>query len=363
MTTALVQSSEVTAIEAAGLVANHYAAAGVFAEYTGAKAQNTLIAQRIDLATFTDYLHTATAGAGCPDAERLQSEASAWRGMTHGLVKGFVLWMLEHGFAIASVNRKLSTVKVYANLAYAADVIGEKEASLIRTVTGYGGTKGKRQDDKRKNKGLATRKGYKKAVNVELDKDQVQLLKTQPDTPQGRRDAVIMCLLLDHGLRVGELANLPVKGQVLTGEGLRNVGVFLGKDKNGADTGKFVFYRPKVDKVQTHELRGEALAAVVRWLATDAPKEGLLLRGSRKGGHLTGAGMSERAITERVRSLGEAIGVKGLSAHDCRHSWATRVNDAGTDAFALRDAGGWSSLAMPSKYVGRAAIANERVKL
>ena len=73
--------------------------------------------------------------------------------------------------------------------------------------------------------------------------------------------------------------------------------------------------------------------------------------------------MSERAITERVRVLGEAVGVTGLSAHDCRHYWATRAASQGTDPFALRDAGGWSSLAMPSRYVEAAAIANERVKL
>jgi integrase len=64
-----------------------------------------------------------------------------------------------------------------------------------------------------------------------------------------------------------------------------------------------------------------------------------------------------------VRTLGETIGVTGLSAHDCRHYWASRAASQGTDAFALRDAGGWNSLAMPSRYVEAATIANERVKL
>ncbi|HHY54616.1 MAG TPA: tyrosine-type recombinase/integrase, partial [Chloroflexi bacterium] len=70
-----------------------------------------------------------------------------------------------------------------------------------------------------------------------------------------------------------------------------------------------------------------------------------------------------RAVSDRVRVLGEAVGLEGLSAHDCRHYWATRAASQGTDPFALRDAGGWSSLAMPSRYVEAAAIANERVKL
>jgi len=47
-----------------------------------------------------------------------------------------------------------------------------------------------------------------------------------------------------------------------------------------------------------------------------------------------------------------------LSAHDCRHYWATfwakRV-----DVLRLQEAGGWNSLAMPRRYVEDARIANE----
>lgn len=363
MSTELATTIGMTAIEAAGHVANQYAAASAFAIYKRAKSANTLGAQLDDLATFAEFLCTATGGKSCPTADDLQTEAESWRGMTHGLVAGFAEWMLQQGYSIASINRKLSTVRVYAKLAGDAKVIGTAETTLIRGVRGHGGTGGRRVDEQRKEEGQATRKSTKKAQHVTLKPEHVTALKSQPDTPQGRRDAVIMYLLLDHGLRVGELAGLPVRGQVVTEDGVRDVGIFLGKDKQGNLTGRFVFYRPKVDKVQTHTLTNGALTAVARWMETDAPKEGLLLRGSRKGGHLTGAGMSERAITERVRDLGAAVGVEGLSAHDCRHSWATRAVRGGTNAFNLRDAGGWNSLAMPSRYVEAAAVANDGVNL
>lgn len=343
MSTELATTSGMTAIEAAGHVANKYAAASAFTDYTERKSANTLDAQLGDLATFAEYLCEATAGAECPTADQLQTEPGAWRGMTHGLVVGFVRWLLEHGYSIASLNRKLSTVRVYAKLAGDAKVIGQDETTLIRGVRGYGGKEGKEQNKKRTEAGQATRNGHKKAEHVSITPEQVTDLKTQPDTPQGHRDAVIMCLLLDHGLRVGELALLEVTAF----------------DVKAAT---FTFYRPKVDKVQTHRMTPDTIRAMAVWLATDAPAMGPLLRGSRKGGHLTGAGMSERAITERVRDLGESIGVHGLSAHDCRHSWATRASKK-TDAFALRDAGGWNSLAMPSRYVEAATVANERVKL
>jgi integrase len=84
--------------------------------------------------------------------------------------------------------------------------------------------------------------------------------------------------------------------------------------------------------------------------------------GSRKGGKLTGT-MSERAITDRVRVLGEAIGLVGLSAHDARHYWATAAIKGGTDIKALQDAGGWNSPVMPLRYAESNKIANQGVKL
>jgi hypothetical protein len=70
-----------------------------------------------------------------------------------------------------------------------------------------------------------------------------------------------------------------------------------------------------------------------------------------------------RAITKRVEYLGRRVGVEGLSAHDGWHSWATRAAREKTDAFALQEAGGWNSLAIPRHYVESARITNEGVKL
>jgi len=56
--------------------------------------------------------------------------------------------------------------------------------------------------------------------------------------------------------------------------------------------------------------------------------------------------------------LGKALGVANLSAHDCRHYWATRWAGK-VDTFRLQEAGGWNSLAMPRRYVERSKIAND----
>jgi integrase len=349
MTTDIVLSGQAGAIAVAGQVANHYAAGNSFSDYTARKADNTLRAQHGDLETWSEYLCAATNGADCPDAETLQTTPDAWRGVTWGLVKGFIQWMLSEGYAIGTINRHLATVRVYCKLAAQAGVIAPTEAAMIRTVQSYGGKDAKRIDERRETTRRPTKRksggaSTKKAAHVTISLDQAKMLKAQPDTPQGRRDALLMTLLLDHGLRVGELVLLKVTDFDLK-------------------RGTFAFYRPKVDKTQTHKLTTDAARAVAAWIASgDAPAIGQLLRGSRKGGKLAG-GISERAVSDRVRVLGEAVGLEGLSAHDCRHYWATRAASQGTDPFALRDAGGWSSLAMPSRYVEAAAIANERVKL
>lgn len=326
-----------------GQAANEIAARHVFDDYRQRKATHTLRRQDADLALFSQYL----AGIGM-HVEALNTDPAAWQGITWGLVAGFVQWQLQQGYATGSVNVRLSTVKVYAKLASKAGVLDKLEYLQIKDVTGYSHKERKRVDEKRSEAGIETRKGEKKADAVRITPEQAKALKNgQPDTSQGRRDAVLMCLLLDHGLRCGEVALLEVTNVDLKAGELR-------------------FYRPKVDKVQIHRLTADTKRALTAWLQSgDAPLAGPLLRTSRKGGELNYAysGMTERAITKRVRFLGEQVGIKGLSAHDCRHYWATLAARKGTDPFALQEAGGWNSLAMPRHYIQAAKIANEGVHL
>ncbi|MCB9160015.1 MAG: tyrosine-type recombinase/integrase [Caldilineaceae bacterium] len=325
----------------AGQVANDYAAAAVFLDYTSRKALNTLRAQQSDLATFAQFLVEAGAVNANFDPASLQEQPAVWRGVTWGLVDAYVKWMLNQGYAIGTVNRKLSTVKVYAKLATKAGAIDPAELAMIRNVGGYSRREGKRVDRRRDQ----TRVSSKKPDHITLTPEQAAQLKAQPDTPQGRRDALMMCLLLDHGLRVGEVAGLKTADVDLARATIR-------------------FFRPKVDKEQTHRLSAATQRALTRWLNHgEAPAGGPLLRGSLKSGELSTPGMTTRAITARVKVLGEQIGIVGLSAHDCRHYWATQAARNGTDAFVLRDAGGWNSLAMPGRYVEDSSVANEGVKL
>lgn len=325
----------------AGQVANQAAARGIFATYRKGKAANTTRRHKADLTLFADFLQYAGVNVAGSD---LATRPEAWQGMTWGIVEAFKSWQLDQGYSIASVNQRLSTVKVYAREAHKAGAIDGQEAALIRSIRGLNQHEGVNIDKARIKEQQQTRIGHKKAGWTGLDQDQAGALKAQPDTPQGRRDSLLMCLLLDHGLRCGEVAGLTVTDFDLRG-------------------GELVFYRPKVNLVQRHKLTADTLTAARRYFDQDAPPAGPLLRGSRKDGRLHQAGMSVQAITARVATLGAALGIDRLSAHDARHYWVTRALAAGTQLDRLKDAGGWSSPAMPLKYAAGAKVANEGVKL
>lgn len=350
-------------IQAAGQAANRAAQERVFTDYISRKAPNTLRRQANGVRLFGDYLTEVARQAKDSqlqrDARQLRQFADSiesgdapladvWQGVTHGLVQGFVAWMLQGGYAITTINIHLSTLKTYTKLAFKAGIISAEEHAHLRALVGYSHQEAKRVDARRKEKALPTRVGNKKEEAVRIPVAVAKAMK-QPlaDSPQARRDALIMALLLDLGLRCGEAAILKV-GDV------------------DLHAGELRFYRPKVDKVQTHLLSTTLISRLREWLTKDIDAQdpnAALLRGTFKGGKLRRHAMSERAITQRVEHIGEQFGIEGLSAHDCRHFWATLAARSGTDPFSLQEAGGWNSLAMPRRYVEAGRVANVNVKL
>lgn len=338
-------TTAITTQPAAGLLANHYAAHAAFGEYAGRRSARTLTAHRGDLAAFAIFLEEA-GFLRLPTVDRqaailahgaaLQQSAAPWAGVTWGLVAGFVRWMVANGYAIGTVNRRLSTVKTYAKLAAKAGAVERSELAMIKDVSGYGHKEGRHLDAKRSR----TRTGHKKAQHVRLSLADADRLKAmQPNTPQGRRDRLLLCLLLNHGLRVGELAGLERSCFSLPERRMR-------------------FYRSKVGKTQNHELNAETMAALLAYIDYgDCPVNGIIWRKSVKGGTLGAQGWSLTGISRYVRALGDAIGIAGLSPHDCRHHWATYWAGR-VDAIRLQEAGGWSSLTMPRRYIEEAEIAN-----
>jgi integrase len=333
-------------LRSAGQAANQAGAHQVFTTYRSRKAENTLRRQDADLRALESFLNQVLdrAGAGLAiPLNALRQDPTFWRGMTWGLVEAFVRSRLQQGYATSTANFQLSTIKVYAGLAAQAGQLPLHELPLIQSVKAIRHSEAVRLDEKR----AVTRVGRKKAEPTELTGALAEALIDQRiDTPLGRRDRLLMCLLLHHGLRVSEIVRLRAENFDL-------------------EVGIFKFYRPKVTKTQMHEMTPETWAAARSFFYSgDAPTAGPLFSESNSNGKLDRARrgvqpLTTRGINERVHVLGTVIGLDTLSPHDCRHYWATQAAADGVPLERLKQAGGWSSVQMPVRYISDSAIANE----
>src|SRR5574340_109546 len=170
--------AELAIRQQAGQAANQAAAGYVFEDHTGRKAANTKRRQQADLELFESFL----AAAGVP-AAGLYKDPRNWQGLTWGIVQAFVKWQLDQGYAIASINSRLSTVRVFAKMAAQAGAISPQESILIASVKGYAHKEEKHINEARRDAGQETRKGAKKAEAVIIPDDAAEALKTRPHTP------------------------------------------------------------------------------------------------------------------------------------------------------------------------------------
>jgi len=314
-----------------GQTANFIAQQSVLQDYQDRKSQQTLRRQKADIALFEQFL--ASAGH---KVEGLVYDLAVWSFVTWGLVEAFNRWQLEQGYATGSINVRLATIKVYVQLSAKAGHIPHQEFALIKTVQGYRLTDARNVDEKREQ---TRRPDAKKEMPVSLSPVHAALLKKQPDTKKGRRDSLLMCFLLDHGLRVSEVADLNISSV-------------------NVQSGQLTIYRHKTNKTQIHDLSSDTYQAARLYLADCDPGQEPLFMGICSKDRV-----STSSLNERVTQLGKFIGVKGLSPHDCRHFYATDALKNGTDIKSLQDAGGWNSPAMPLRYAESAKVANSGVKL
>jgi len=284
---------------------DHALRAGSFERYQKRKSRNTVRAQKAHLAIFETYLSEV----GVP-LQGLFTSPASWSRITFGLVENFVEWQLRKGYAIKSVNDRLSTVKRYAALACRTGSLTTDELFLIREVKGFRSVEGRRIDAQR----TVTRVGNKKVAPTFLKQNQLDQLFRVPDinTPQGSRDLLALRLLNDLGLRPGEVVSL-----VLADLDLKAGTLHVHRHMTGGE--------------QFLHLSSEALEAANSYLdlrRDRTPSSPLLVRSrksgrleellSRKDGTPYTPFLSTRSLFERVHSIGKAIGVD-LNANDLRH--------------------------------------------
>jgi len=311
------------ALTEAAQAANELASAQAFLTYRSHKAQNTIDRQERNLAKFAEFLGIAPT---------LHNDPAAWDGaVSWGMVDGFIKSMLADGYAIGTINNHLSTIKRYATLANQAGTLSVEELTKIRNIPPHSHNAGMNVDDKREAAGLDTRKSNKKEDFIVLTTAQREhvIAMCDPTTPQGRRDRVLLVLLLDLGLRVSEAA-------------------LLQAEHYDRETHTLTVYRPKTKTTTEFVLNNGKRAVFDRYFEQDNPQNSLLLA-SRKNGVLTAGRMSIRAIQAYIGRMGEALGIDSLSPHDLRHTRATELGKTMTTR-QLMDYFGWNSEGMAVQY-------------
>ncbi len=328
----------------AGVAADHASRTDAFAEYHAEQTDNTRAAQRDALKCFSTYLEQAGIKRL---AEDLYQDAEAWRGMSAGLLKGFRKWLLEQGFAIGTLNHRLSIIRQYCRLAHTAGVVADEVLEVVLAVKGYGGKTGRNLDVDRTRRRVPTRRSTKKAAPTPVSKAIALRLKTEttrPKRPRRRthdrlleaRDALLMGLFIEHAFRVSEVAGLNVEDVDL-------------------EQGLVTVYREKTYETQTHRLKKHTLLAASHYLAETGATTGPLFLGyqSRR--------ITRYGLYERVRVLGQQVGLPILSPHDLRHYWTYDALGNATPVDRVQSGGNWKSPMMVLKYARRTGIANEGV--
>ena len=155
---------------------------------------------------------------------------------------------------------------------------------------------------------------------------------TDASTIKGKRDRVVLGLLVGAGLRRDELASLTWEQVKQQGE--RTVLSITGKGKKNRVI-------PINDKLVT--LLGEWGDLIGR--------TGNIARSVTKGGEI-GQGISGQAILDIVDAYGYELGKEALRPHDLRRTYARIGYDAGIDIGQVSKLLGHASIATTQRYLG-----------
>ena len=183
-------------------------------------------------------------------------------------------------------------------------------------------------------KDLKPPKVTRKVVSTLSDDEIGAILNTFSISPSDARNQTLFMILLDTGLRIGELVNLKMD-DVHMDEGYLKV---MGKGK----------------KERIVPIGNNAQRALQRYLFRFRPKptnpvtDNVFLSVSSKA-------LTENSMKLMFTRLSKRSGVYRLHAHLCRHTFATMFLINGGDVFSLQQILGHSTLEMVRHYVNLAS--------
>ncbi len=316
----------------------------IFQNYRKNLSQNTITSQKASLNIFQDYLVDKKFVKS--DKKQFSNQSvyikeiftlpSFWKNISGEIIENFIEWLLDKGYAVSSINVKISHIRKYANLAYQVGVIPIGNWERIKEINNISKEKAKIIEKKRDNELILSPKNLKHKVgkrniirSIKITEEKARMLKSFPsDNAMGRRNNLIMCLLLDHGLKSQDIACL--KSEL--------VDIDLG-----------VFYLDRTNKSkQTHKMTSDTFDAIKKvfdFYDINIPGP-LIVRRKRikTDSKFYQKPLSRSSFWCVINAIGESAGVDNLTEKDCRVYWVSKSVRSGSSLYNLQRSGGWNSI-------------------
>jgi integrase len=223
---------------------------------------------------------------------------------------------MEH-LSPSTINVRLSAIRKLVGEARQNGLIGLEEAANLTDVPNI------RQTGKR--------------LGNWLTREQAKELLAVPDRSKlkGKRDYVIIALLVGCALRRQELASLKIEDIQLR-------------------EGRWVIIdlRGKGGRIRTVAVPIWVKVGVDAWLAAAKIEKGRLLRPLSKSGKVVGDELGDWAIWSVVEQSSKQIGIEHFGAHDLRRTCAKLCRKNGGDLEQIKFLLGHSSIQTTERYLG-----------
>jgi integrase len=170
-----------------------------------------------------------------------------------------------------------------------------------------------------------------------LTREQAKELLAVPDrsTLKGKRDYVILALLVGCALRRNELAKLDAE-TIQQREGRWVLADLEGKGR-----------RIRIVAIPIWVKQG-----INAWMTTAGIEDGRLLRSVSKSGKVNRDTLSDRAVWSVVEQSSKQIGIERFGAHDLRRTCAKLCRKNGGDLEQIKFLLGHSSIQTTERYLG-----------
>jgi integrase/recombinase XerD len=260
---------------------------------------------RVTMKSHLQYIAQLSGGyeiAGCP-----------WHLIRREHVRSIIEMMSELNKAPATINTALSAMKGVAREAWVAGRMDSESYHQISDLKSF--------------------RGSRLPKGVHLDDVTIRALCSAcetDETPKGDRDAVLLHLLVNTGLRRSECASIDLE---MIDRGRHSIRI-VGKGNK-----ERIVFMPK-----------DTFSRIKAWTIRLGRDTGPLFPRVRRHGFITDQRITDQAVYFIIKERAAQAGIEECAPHDFRRTFATNMLDRGVDVLTVQYALGHTNLATTQRY-------------